>query len=317
MRLRVIEATLISGDVRLIRMAAPDGSPLSAFDAGAHLIVDVPVRGGSVQRKYSLVSDTDGGNYYEIAVRRHPEGRGGSAFLHDNLPPGAFLDTSSPVSEFGIAPDGEHHVLLSGGIGITPMPGIVAQLGRSNASWEMHHSARTPATMILRDRFPQESSERIALYFTAGDQSRRIDVESLVAAHAASDTTHFYVCGPVALVDRVRLAADALGVPKRRVHFESFGPAWTASDKPVKLSLSESGVDLEVPVGTTLLDAMESAGAWLASDCRRGECGACIATYTSGSPIHRDYCLTEEQRTHSFCPCVSWASPGDVLTLQL
>ena len=142
-------------------------------------------------------------------------------------------------------------------------------------------------------------------------------MDQLIKDYADHVGTHFYVCGPSALIDRVRAAANSHGVHNRRVHFESFGPAWKSSDGPVRLSLSESGMDLEVPVGTTLLEAMEAAGAWMASDCKRGECGACIATYTSGQPLHRDNCLTNEQREHSFCPCVSWATSSDVLTLQL
>lgn len=317
MQLRVADTKALSADVRLIRLETIDGAPLPRFAPGSHLALEFQVGEEVIQRKYSLVSDPDGGVYYEIAVKKNSDGRGGSAFLHDIVAVGATLEASMPISEFSTAVDGQHHVLIAGGIGITPMVSIVSQLRRSGASYELHYSAKRRETMVLQERVLDQDRERVTLYFTESDSFRRMDVEQLLAEHAVESETHFYVCGPSALIDRVRLAAEARRVHRQRVHFESFGPAWAPSDGPVKLSLSESFIDLEVPVGTTLLDAMEAAGAWMASDCRRGECGACIATYTSGTPIHRDSCLTEAQRAHSFCPCVSWASSTDVLTLQL
>jgi len=317
MQLRVADAKALAADVRLIRLETIDGAPLPGFAPGSHLALDFQLGDVAVQRKYSLISDPKGGAYYEIAVKNHLNGRGGSAFLHDVLPIGAALEASAPISEFSAASDGLHHVLIAGGIGITPMLSIFSQLRRSGASYELHYSAKSREAMVLKDRLLEQDSERVTLYFTQSDSFRRMNVDQLLADHADHGATHFYVCGPAALIDRVRLAAESHRVQKRRVHFESFGPAWASSDGPVKLSLSESGIDLDVPAGTTLLDAMEAAGAWMASDCRRGECGACIASYTSGKPIHRDNCLTEEQRAHSFCPCVSWASSTEVLTLQL
>lgn len=317
MPMRLARTTALAVDVKLIRLESIDGTSLPGFVPGAHLVLTFQAGDETVQRKYSLVSDPAGGAYYEIAVKNRPNGRGGSAFLHDVVPVGALLEVSAPISEFSVAADGRHHVLLAGGIGITPMLSMVSALRRSGASYELHYSARSRESMVFQDRVLEHDRDRVTLYFSESDAFRRMDVEQLLADHASEVDTHVYVCGPSGLIDRVRLAATSLGVPKQRVHFESFGPAWGPSDGPVRLLLSESGIDVEVLPGTTLLDAMEAAGAWMASDCRRGECGACIASYTGGKPIHRDNCLTEQQREHSFCPCVSWAKSTDVLTLQV
>ena len=171
--------------------------------------------------------------------------------------------------------------------------------------------------MAFHELVKRDHAARADLYFTRGDGARRIDIDALLDRHQGQAETHLYVCGPALLIDAVRLAAEARGVIRRRIHFESFGPSWDATDGPVRVAMSESAIELEAMPGTTLLDAMEAAGAWIPSDCKRGECGACIATYSGGRPIHRDNCLTEEQRRHSLCPCVSWASSDAVLTLQL
>lgn len=316
MQLRVTLAQALVPGVRLIRLASADGQPLPAFEPGSHLVLAFSPGADLLERKYSLVSPCEGGAYYEIAVKKNPNGRGGSAYLHDHLDVGALLEASSPVSEFNLVAEASRHVLIAGGIGITPMLGMLERLRSEGRSHELHYSAKSRAGMAFADRLAHDGDDAVTLYFSESDSFRRIDVEHLLATHADSPTTHFHVCGPSRLIDRVRLAAQSHGIAARRVHFESFGPAWTMTDGPVSLVLSESGLQLDVPVGTTLLDAMETAGAWLASDCRRGECGACITTYTGGQPIHRDNCLSEDERRHAFCPCVSWAASSEPLILQ-
>lgn len=318
MLLRISKSEALTSDIRLIRLQPLDGVMLPSFEPGAHVGLTLRLGDEVAYRKYSLVSDGGTGSHYDIAVKRNANGRGGSAHLHDGLTVGDQVEVSAPASEFGLAADVAHHVLVAGGIGITPMLGMASRLRQSGASYELHYSGAGATEMAFLDELTREHGDAIHLYFTreGADATRRIDVEALVERHRDEADTHFYVCGPARLIDNVRLAAEARGIARRRVHFESFGPAWAATDGPVRVVLSESAIDVEVQPGTTLLDAMEGAGAWIPSECRRGECGACITTYTGGRPIHRDNCLTEEQRKHSFCPCVSWAASDETLTLQ-
>ena len=317
MLLRVTDIEVLTSSIRRIRLGSADGAPLTSFQPGAHIEIGLPVGDVVVFRKYSLISDGDDGSHYEIAVKRAGHGRGGSAFIHDELAVGDELDVSTPVNEFSIAAQGAHHVLIAGGIGITPMLGIAARLKQTDASYELHYSGRSTDEMAFHERMRQDHGDRAQLYATRGEGAARLDIAALLDRHQGQVDTHLYVCGPATLIDAVRLAAEARGVSRRRIHFESFGPSWEATDGPVRIAMSESAIDLEVTPGTTLLDAMEAAGAWIPSDCKRGECGACIASYSGGRPLHRDNCLTEEQRQHSFCPCVSWAASDEVLTLQL
>ncbi|WP_432239876.1 PDR/VanB family oxidoreductase [Herbaspirillum robiniae] len=317
MRLRVCKAEALTPSIRLIRLEAPDGAPLPGFDAGAHLELEFGAGAATVQRKYSLVSPGAERGYYEIAVKRNEYGRGGSVFLHDALAVGDLLEAGAPVSEFRIARDGRRFILIAGGIGITPMLGLAAELEQSGLPYALHYSARSEAEMALRERLPQGGHGVVSLYFTGAAGAARMDVAALLDGCAADKEAHVYVCGPGRLIDAVRIAADERGIREHRIHFESFGPGWEAGDEKVRLTLTESGMELDVEPGTTLLDAMEAAGAWIASECRRGECGACITSYSGGQPIHRDSCLTVQQRASSFCPCVSWAAPGEPLLLNI
>ncbi|WP_431049069.1 PDR/VanB family oxidoreductase [Roseateles sp. L2-2] len=317
MLLRVTEIEALTSSIRRIRLGSADGAPLTSFQPGAHVEIGLPVGDVVAFRKYSLISDGEDGSHYDIAVKRAEHGRGGSVFIHDELNVGDELDVSAPVNEFSIAAQGAHHVLIAGGIGITPMLGIASRLKQSGGSYELHYSGRTADEMAFHDRVRHDHGDQAQLYVTRGEGATRLDIAALLDRHQADADTHLYVCGPAQLIDAVRLAAEARGVNRRRIHFESFGPSWDATDGTVRIAMSESAMELEVAPGTTLLDAMEAAGAWIPSDCKRGECGACIASYSGGRPIHRDNCLTEEQRQHSMCPCVSWAASDEVLTLQL
>lgn len=86
--------------------------------------------------------------------------------------------------------------------------------------------------------------------------------------------------------------------------------------RPVRLHLQQSGMTLDVEPGTSLLDAMIAADVFVAYDCRRGECGNCFAQVLSGTPLHRDVCLSSQQRNEGMTTCVSWAS-GPELVLDL
>ena len=103
--------------------------------------------------------------------------------------------------------------------------------------------------------------------------------------------------------------AQKLGWSDDRVHRESFGARSEQSDKAIEVELAQSGMTLRVEPGTSILDALIEAGAFVAYECKRGECGTCQARVLDGEPIHRDVSLTEQQRNEDklMCTCVSWA----------
>ena len=315
MLLSVIAVEMLTPEIKLIRIARADGAMLPAYTAGAHVEVSLPLQNGPAQRKYSLVSDPADLGFYEIAVKRNPNGRGGSAYLHDQVLVGDTLDISAPATEFSLADNAVRHIFIAGGIGITPLLGMAQNAERQAWPYALHYSAAEQQAMAFHAQVSALSGAHT--HFSRVQPASRLDIAAILGAHRDEAGVHVYVCGPAGLIDEVRWCAESLGYPARHIHFESFGPAWAPSDGTVQLMLGESGIALSVEPGVTLLDAMEEAGAWIPSECKRGECGACITSYSGGVPLHRDSCLTQEQRAHSFCPCVSWAEAETVLTLQI
>lgn len=128
--------------------------------------------------------------------------------------------------------------------------------------------------------------------------------------------THVYVCGPHSLIESVRETARGAGIPPAKVYFESFGYRRMPADLPVELELRASGITLPVQPARPLLAAIDSAGIWAPSECRRGECSTCVTTIVEGEGVHRDHCLIPAQRSNSICTCVSLAT-GKGLVLDI
>jgi ferredoxin-NADP reductase len=119
---------------------APDGSPLPGFTAGAHIDLHLP---NGLVRSYSLCNAPGDTHRYVIGVNRDPSSRGGSSWVHDALRVGAVLTIGAPANNFPLVEDAAHTVLIAGGIGITPLMGMIQRLEALGRSWELHYCTRT------------------------------------------------------------------------------------------------------------------------------------------------------------------------------
>ena len=76
---------------------------------------------GDYNRKYSLCGDLSDHNYYEIAILKEHDGRGGSKYFHDALKSGDMVQIVGPKNHFRLDENADHYILIAGGIGITPI----------------------------------------------------------------------------------------------------------------------------------------------------------------------------------------------------
>ncbi|MEY4415818.1 MAG: hypothetical protein RIQ53_3111 [Pseudomonadota bacterium] len=136
------------------------------------------------------------------------------------------------------------------------------------------------------------------------------------ASSALPATLHprIYACGPQRLLQGLREAAQAVGWPADRLHWEAFGadPAAEAAEgqtRPFELVLARSGLTLSVPADRSALQVMLEAGVPVLSSCEQGVCGSCLTRVVEGRPQHRDQYLTPEEQAagDQFLPCCSRA----------
>lgn len=311
MKLLVHQVLQHGADVREIRLRGPEGQRLPGWAAGAHLRVLLPQADDTVlERHYSLLGEPGATDEYRIAVLNDPRSRGGSRWIHEQLSEGQTLETEGPFDSFPLQAEQGRTVLVAGGIGITPMHAMAHALNARGQDFELHYLARSEDRLVLLAELQALPHARLHLHIGAAPPA----LDELLGRHSAGATLH--ACGPVPLLNALRERGAALGWPAQALHFESFGARSASSDRPIRVHLALSGLSVDVAPGTSILDALIAADAFVAYDCKRGECGQCHTRVLEGTPLHRDVCLSAEQREQGICTCVGWAS-SEALTLDL
>jgi ferredoxin-NADP reductase len=297
--------------VKEFRLRPTDGSAAPTWKPGAHVELGFRSKSGAgFHNAYSLVGAP--GDCLRIAVQREIAGHGGSRALHDEYLAGMEIDVSAPVDAFRLHAGATRTVLLAGGIGITPMTSMAQALDASGHGFELHYLVHDADRLVLMNEVTGLRHGAVSTYVTGN--GTHPDLDMLIGPY--SEGSELHACGPASLLEAVCTRAAALGWPSRHIHVESFGARQASGDKPVRVYLRQSDLRLDVAPGTSILDAMIAAGAFVSYDCKRGECGNCFAQVLSGEPVHRDVCLTPQQRAVGMTPCVSWAA-GEELELDL
>ena len=301
--------------IKRIELIAADGGALPAFTAGAHIDLEL---GNGEARSYSLLNDPAETGRYVIAVLREHEGRGGSAFVHDHLHEGDILASAPPANHFALSEEGEFHILIAGGIGVTPIASMAARLAALGKTYEIHYCARSREEAAFVDALQSAHGDRLKLIFDGGDPAKGLDAGALLATRPSAG--HAYVCGPAGLIRAVREAGRDW--PKGTVHYELFKGseediALRKSDRAFDVVLNKSGRRLHIPAEQSLLDVLKAEGFKIKTLCKEGVCGTCRVGLVSGKAEHRDDVLDDDEREEAIQVCVSRAMPGETLVLDL
>jgi ferredoxin-NADP reductase len=305
-RLRVTATAPVADGILALTLADEHGRRLPAWTPGAHL--DLFLGNGAV-RQYSLCGDRADPFRYRVAVLREPAGRGGSAYVHDELRPGDLLGYGGPRNAFPLVP-APHYRFVAGGIGITPILPMLAQAQALGADWTLDYAGRGRRSMAFLGELTRYG-DRVRIH--AGDERARLDVTGVVAGAGP-----VYCCGPAPLLAAVTAAcADR---PPGFLRTERFAAADGGPTRgaPFVVRLARSGRAVTVPADDSVLDALRRDGVPLLSSCRQGVCGTCEVGVLAGRVDHRDSLLDDDERRQGTCmfACVSRAY-GDQLVLDL
>jgi ferredoxin-NADP reductase len=149
LNVRVVRKAVEAEDICSLELAAVDGGPLPAFSAGSHVDVQLP---GGLTRQYSLCNDPAETHRYLLGVLKDAASRGGSRAVHEQVQEGSLLQISPPKNHFALAHDAQRHLLLAGGIGVTPILCMAERLARTGAAFEMHYATRSKARTAFAGR---------------------------------------------------------------------------------------------------------------------------------------------------------------------
>lgn len=289
--------------VKRFRFERSDGGPLPTFSGGAHTVVEMKDDGVTRLNPYSLMSDPRDREAYTISVRRDDSGRGGSRFMHREVKIGSRMVIGYPVNLFSLDLRARKHLMIAGGIGITPFLAQIKQLSGMGGHFELHYSVRTAALGSYVDELTAKNPDNVHIYYD--DFKQAIELETLLDGQPLG--THIYVCGPKGMIKWVCKTAAEHGWPGEAIHSEEF--LAPQSGKPFEVRLAVSKKTVRVGEHQSLLEAIEAAGVEAPYLCRGGACGQCETDVLEhdGTFVHRDHWLDKNQ--HAGCkkimPCVS------------
>jgi uncharacterized protein len=299
--------------IRSFYLEPADGRGLAGYEPGQFLPIRTMPQGWDqpAMRTYTL-SAAAGGTVYRISIKR--EGKGGvSDWLHDQAQVGDTIEAMGPRGGFTFDADSRRPVvLISAGVGITPMIAMIDSLLVNNGRTRHHapiwfvHGARNSAThafaLYMKGKARLHSNLRTLVCYSrplpddaigkTHDTEGVVDVE-LLKSILPFDDYEFYLCGPAPFMQGLYDGLTQLGVRDARIHLESFGPASVvrhaaASDgnaeESVVVTFARSGKTARWrPDQGSLLDLAERAGAAPPSSCRSGVCGTCATRVLDGA----------------------------------
>ncbi|MGW0523229.1 PDR/VanB family oxidoreductase [Crossiella sp. NPDC003009] len=309
----VVSRTAATPSIAVFDLARADGADLPAYTAGAH--IDVLLDPPGLVRQYSLCGPPGGGRY-RLAVLNAPDSRGGSRAMHA-LRVGDTVAISAPRNRFPLVP-ARRHVLLAGGIGITPLLAMARTLAAAGGDYALHYCARSRADAAFAADLADDP--RVAFHF---DDTEPGLLDLTRALGTPSPDTAVYVCGPGGFMDYVLGRAEAMGWPPTALYQERFTSSVTdpgtagSGSAGFTVRLASNGVEYHVPEGRSVLDVLVENGIDAPSSCQLGICGECVVKVLAGEPDHRDDVLTaDEQADGLFTTCSSRAR-SRVLELDL
>ncbi len=271
---------------------SPTDAGVPDFKPGQHLPIYLPVAAGQepLVRTYSL-SQAPGKADLRLTVKREENGLA-SRYLHDSVRVGEKILAQEPSGDFVLDPTTDRPiVLLSAGVGITPMVSMLEYLSAQRPASQVYflHGARRGADHTLRSEVEALQRPGVGVHFRYSqpepddryDSVGRIDREFLQSVLPFGNCD-FYLCGPQGFLHSLYNDLKALGVPKEQIRFETFGSSIqleAVEKRSVEFRSSHRVVTWE---GGSLLELAEKNGIAAPFSCRSGACGACSQRVLSG-----------------------------------
>ncbi len=308
-------------DIHSYELVDPGGGALPRFTPGSH--VDLYFRDGRV-RQYSLCGDPRDTLRYLIAVQREPAGRGGSQAIFDKVHVGRPLSISRPRNHFPVAAGASSHLLLAGGIGITPLLAMARHFASQGTPFALHYFVRTRERAAFVAELEQLADHgTVQLHVDDEPAARPVTPAALLCA--APPASHVYFCGPPGFMSAVAAASQAW--PRERVHCEYFKAPDTPAPAAVggepeaiavgfRVRLASSGREFDIPEDKSIVEVLREHGVDIPTSCESGLCATCKTRYLAGTPVHRDYVLDEQERLEFLLPCCSRCA-SECLVLDL
>ncbi len=240
-RFTVVEKVRESDVVTSFVLKPSDGGRVIRHRPGQYLTFRLTLADGSLVKRNYSISCGPNEEFYRISVKREAEGQGGSRYLHDSVDVGSVIEATPPAGDFFLPDEpGAPVVLVSGGVGLTPMVSMLEAIAGDHPDLEAHfiHGALNSSThaMDKHVRSLASTRDRVTVRTLYSDPATNDaaglshDYDGFITvdwlrSQTPFETSHFYLCGPKPFLRALVPALSKAGVSPDRVHFEFFGPA--------------------------------------------------------------------------------------------
>ena len=303
-----------------------DGQAIPNFKPGKYLTIklDIPDRDRPVIRTYSLSDYPESGDYYRLSIKREGSPKGldvppgvASNFMHDQIEVGSIIPCKPPSGKFYLEVDNSvPAVLISNGVGITPMISMAKACAKENPSrhiWFVHgarngeyHACAEEMNAVnaaypnlhLHYRYSRPRPEDEGKFHSQGYADKQLLADTIIPeikeTHNGLTQAEYFLCGSPAFMDSIRQGLNELDVSEDQVYFESFGGGKTKGKSEAKTSTEGALSSAEVtfaesnktvtwtPADGTLLEFAEANGLSPDYSCRQGVCHTCTCSIQEG-----------------------------------
>jgi ferredoxin-NADP reductase/MOSC domain-containing protein YiiM len=318
--LRVARKSRESDDVISLALEPTDGEPIAAALPGQFVVLRLaPAAGPAMMRSYSL-SGEPGASYYRVSVKREAHGAA-STYVYDALRVGDIVQASAARGSFTLRPGNTPVVLLSAGIGVTPVLAMLHALAAEASTREIwwlygarnrsEHPFAEETRGLLKGLVHGHShicysspspDDRPGIDF---DAPGRLNTNTLQELSLPRDGD-FYICGPSTFMNDLTTGLTALGGAPDRIHTETFGagpsitPGIAVSQRPTPhlpagdpgsgptVSFARSGLNVRWEASfPSLLELAEACDVPVRFACRTGVCHTCESGLVAGNVSYR------------------------------
>ncbi|NOX57765.1 MAG: 2Fe-2S iron-sulfur cluster binding domain-containing protein [Planctomycetes bacterium] len=342
-RLKVARIYQETADVKTFRLVACHGGALPfSYLPGQFMTLTLPTGEKPIRRSYTISSSPTQGYYCEMTVKREDQGAG-SRYLHDTVKEGDMLEIQAPSGKFIFTgKEANSVVLISGGVGITPMMSITRALTDMGWLGDIYFivACRDPEHFIYESELTSllQRHPNLHLHVAMSRMEKGKEIEGYHAGRLSKEiltewvpdiaSKWIHICGAPQMMDATKAMLSELGVPKDKIHSESFGSqqkprAKAAQRKEVKsppptevaakVDFSTSGKSTQLPPDETILEAAERVDVEIDNSCRVGMCGLCTVKLLSGQvTMEADDGLDPDDKAAGIILACQAKSTGDV-----
>lgn len=285
-----------------------DNKALANYLPGQYAIFRIKVKGSDEKfiRNYTI-SDAPGKDYYRFTIKRENHGKA-SKYFHDVLSVGDTIEISNPSGDFHLTKNSSKPVvLISGGVGITPMLSMLEYMTANEPSRKIFffHASLNKSVQAMFSRLKDLNNDNenlhLSIHHSEPDNDEQINIDydyegfitkKYLESALPKTEMEYYLCGPLVFMEIMFQFLTDLGVEEEKIKYEFFGEGKKLSNKPVfvdsntnnfKVKFTKSNKEVYWDDNqSSILELAESAGITPEFSCRMGTCSTCESSLLNG-----------------------------------